>query len=116
MCCSCCTGENDAWCFKIALVICTSVSEKWDLPILPLKISALEARQKNKNKQTNPLGILHQIVIQERGGRGRYFISSAQNYETKTAPETKEKSHFDILMHDFNEVKISNELSDTWFV
>jgi hypothetical protein len=37
--------------------------------------------------------ILYQIVIQERGGVGRYFISSAQNHESKTAPETKAKLH-----------------------
>jgi hypothetical protein len=53
MCCSCCTGENDAWCFKIAPVIGTNVSEKWDLPIPLLKISASEARQKTKTNKSN---------------------------------------------------------------
>jgi hypothetical protein len=87
-CCNCCIGENDVWCFKITPVICTSVSEKWDLPSLDWKYLHYEPGR-NK-KQINQMEILHQIVIHERGGSNGCFISSAQNHETGTAPETKQ--------------------------
>jgi hypothetical protein len=89
MCCSCCSGEHGAWCFKITPVICTSVSEKWDLPIPRLKISALRARQKQKANKPNrnstpnchPRGRWEEVVssVQRRIKKQILLLKQKQN-------------------------------------